>query len=413
MTIDWSARLARAMPQALHDALQTAIAVAAAQRVALYLVGGPVRDAYLRQPIGDLDLVVDGDAWPIAERFAAATGGKITRHEKFRTAVVEVARDQAVVPIDFVTARRETYAAPAALPDVTPSTINDDLARRDFTINTLALRFQPDGSMTLLDPFDGRADIDRRVVRVLHDRSFTDDPTRMLRAARFAARLGFDVEPQTTALIEAAAREKMIERTTPQRILHELWLLLDEPRPEAALALLRGWGALEQLKLRWNEAWRDQFVALRQTTMDADRRAVGWGVLVWPLNAAERRDLLTRYNLPTVERKLVAELPSALPDPLLESHLSNVELERMLGPYSDLALRVLQLVASPDAAAKIAHYVAAVRPLLPLLTGDDLRSRGLPSGPRYREVLRALREQQLAGAIRNRAEALRWLDRHI
>jgi tRNA nucleotidyltransferase (CCA-adding enzyme) len=413
MTIDWAAKLAGTMWPPLYEALQTAIEAAAAQGVPLYLVGGPVRDAYLRQPISDLDLVTDGDAWPVAERFAAATGGRLTKHERFRTAVVEVASDDGVLPIDFVTARRETYAVPAALPDVTPSTIDDDLARRDFTINTLALRFERDGSTTLLDPFGGKADIDRKRVRVLHDRSFTDDPTRILRAARFAARLGFEVEPETAALIEAAVRHAMIERTTPQRILHELWLLLDEPQPADALALLYGWGALPQLKLRWNPAWRDQFGALSQTVADADRRSVGWGVLVWPLDAAGRHDVLQRYNLPHIERKLVEQLPLAFPDPLIKSHVSDLDLERVLGGYSDLVLRVLQLIAPPQAAAHMERYISDVRPMPPLLTGDDLRLRGLPPGPRYRQVLHALREQQLAGAIRSRDAALRWLDQHI
>ena len=144
-------QLQRALPTAMLRLLQTAIELAAAQQVPLYLVGGPVRDAYRQQPVTDLDLVIAGDAWPMAELFAAATGGRLTRHAAFRTAVVEVQSDATSYAIDFVTARREVYPTPAALPVITPAEIDDDLRRRDFTINTLALRLELTGSPSVAE----------------------------------------------------------------------------------------------------------------------------------------------------------------------------------------------------------------------------------------------------------------------
>lgn len=406
---NWQSRLAQTLPAPLHTLLHVAIELAAERRVPLFLVGGPVRDAYLHQPISDLDLVIEGDAWPLAEAFADRTNGKLTLHEKFRTAVVEVPHNGSAWPIDLVTARRETYAAPAALPDIAPSSIDDDLRRRDFTINTLALRLDPE-RWSLLDPFNGLRDIDQGIVRVLHDRSFLDDPTRILRAARFAGRLEFAVEPHTTQLIDAALAQQMIARTTPQRILHEIYLLLNEPRPEAVLAQLNMWNALAQLELRWTDAWVEHFRAARAAHWsDTTTQALGFGLLIWPLDRVQRQAFASRYNLATGERTLLRELPHGVPAALAEARPSAIELERLLQPLSMTALRVLQLVGSPQVAANIEQYLHTIRALPPLLTGDDLRAAGIPPGPLYRALLSELRRLQLAGQLTGVEQARRWL----
>lgn len=410
---DRATRIWREMQRTLSPAmqrwLQIAIEQAAAQQVALYLVGGPVRDAVLKQPVTDLDLVIEGDAWAVAEAFAAATNGRLTKHAAFRTAVVEIRADGEEHALDFVTARREVYPAPAALPEITPSHIADDLGRRDFTINTLALRLTT-SAVTLLDPFDGIGDLAARTIRVLHDASFRDDPTRILRAARFAARLRFEVAPETEALVTAALAEQMIARTSAQRILHELWLTLDEPQPEQALALLHTWGAFGQLGLAWSDRWRSAFAAARSASWpDVSRQDVYTGLLLWPLDAAQRTLFAERYNLPTVARKLLHELAGVpLPD-LLRNDQSALELEQLLQAYSIVTLRVLQLVAPPAAAANIARYLNTIRPLPPLLSGADLRAAGVPPGPIYSRLLAELRAAQLAGSLTSDAAAQRWL----
>lgn len=408
----WS-QLQRTLPAAMQRLLQRAIELADAQRLPLYLVGGPVRDAYLQQPVTDLDLVIEGDAWPLAEAFAATTGGRLTTHAAFRTAVVEVAADDAICAIDFVTARREIYPAPAALPVVTPSHMADDLRRRDFTINSLALKLSG-AAVALLDPFDGIGDITARLIRVLHDDSFRDDPTRILRAARFAARLDFAVAPQTETLLAAALAERMIARTSSQRILHELWLTLDEPQPERTLALLRRWDALDQLELVWSEQWPALFAAARAADWpEVTLRELYIGLLIWPMPTPARRAFAARYNLPTAVRKLLDELPAggwpARLEPLAEPAISALELERLLHGLSTSALRALQLVAPPVAAVNIARYLAAIRPLPALLSGDDLRTQGVPPGPIYRQVLAELRQAQLAGSVTTSEAARRWL----
>lgn len=411
VSLSWE-RLAQSLAPESLSLVERAVRIAEAQQVPIYLVGGPVRDLLLQQPITDIDLVVEGDAWTIAEVFQAEVGGKLTRHAAFRTAAVEIAIGSEPFVIDFVTARREVYPAPAALPVITPSHIHDDLRRRDFTINTLALRLTT-AAVTLLDPFAGVDDIRDGLVRVLHDESFVDDPTRILRGARFASRFYFAVEPHTTALVRAALAENMIARTSPQRILHELTLLLAEPRPENALLLLHEWGAFPQLELVWITDWLRQFPAARAASAEQTQRQIGFGLLIWPMNQTQRTAFATRYNLPTAERKLLHELPFAVPPALHQPELSALELERHLQAYSPVALRVLQLVASELAAAQIVRYATTIRPLPALLSGDDLRERRVPPGPIYRELLHELRQAQLAGTITSREQALIWLDRRL
>jgi len=405
-------QLQHALRPQVYVWLQQAVNIATAYDMPIYLVGGPVRDLLLGHTTIDLDLVMDGDAWLIAHAFAEQTGGKLTKHVAFRTATVELIVHNTAVALDFVTARRETYPAPAALPVVEPSGMHDDLFRRDFTINAIALRL--DHAPALLDPFNGLPDLEMELVRALHDRSFIDDPTRILRGTRFAARFNFVIEPHTRDLIWAALQEQMITRTSPQRILNEVWLLLNEAQPERVLHVLHELGALEQLAFVWSAAWTDQFPKLRVLHLDdATRRCVAWGLLVWPLKKEQRQALNARYNLPTAERKLLRELPFDVPSALNQADLDAVMLDDLLRGYDVVALRVLQLVAPPAAAANIRRYVDTLRSLPPLLTGADLQALGVPTGPRYKQILDQVRRAQLAGTLTTAADARTWVTEQI
>jgi tRNA nucleotidyltransferase (CCA-adding enzyme) len=405
-------QLQRALPTQVYAWLQQAISIAAAHNIPIYLVGGPVRDLLLGHPTIDLDLVMEGDAWPIAAQFAEQTGGKLTKHVAFRTATVELMFDTTSFALDFVTARREAYSEPAALPQVEPSGMHDDLFRRDFTINAVALRLDHDPA--LLDPFNGLLDLEKELVRVLHDQSFIDDPTRIGRGARFAARFAFAIEQHTRDLIAAALIQSMITRTSSQRILNEIWLLLNEPQPERALHVLHDLRALVQLGFMWNEAWLDQFPQLRALDLDnVMRRTIAWGLLVWPLDAAQRQALGKRYNLPGVERKVLRDLPFALPPTLNEANLDAVTLDDLLRGYDVPALHVLQLVTPPTAVANIRRYMDTIRSMPSLLTGADLRALGVPPGPRYKQILDQVRRAQLAGTITTVADARMWVTAQI
>ncbi|MBI3538628.1 MAG: CCA tRNA nucleotidyltransferase, partial [Chloroflexi bacterium] len=224
--------LEKNLSSAVLTLLRAASATARALGFSLYAVGGFARDLLLNQPNTfaslsaslDLDLVVEGDAIALAEALQKKFGGRVRAHARFGTAIwnleaATVFRDanpSQLTHLDFATARREFYAHPSALPDVESSLIKQDLVRRDFTINTLAICLDPERFGDLLDPFGGEADLQRGVIRVLHNLSFSEDPTRILRAARFEARFDFQIETHTAELIGAAL--EMLPRVSGARV---------------------------------------------------------------------------------------------------------------------------------------------------------------------------------------------------
>ena len=208
-----------------------------------YLVGGPVRDLALKAPSIDLDITVEGQGMRLAGLFAAKhTGAKIVRYPAFKTATVFLREGRVV---DFATARKETYARPGALPSVIASVLRDDLFRRDFTINAMAVALNAAAWGKIKDPFNGRADLRSKKIRVLHDKSFMDDPTRVLRAARFAGRLRFTVAPGTLKLIKEAVRAGAVEALKVQRYSKESDKILKEDDPAPALEYLNAWGIIK------------------------------------------------------------------------------------------------------------------------------------------------------------------------
>ncbi|MBF0571311.1 MAG: CCA tRNA nucleotidyltransferase [Candidatus Omnitrophica bacterium] len=215
--------------------------MAQAQGVAAFLVGGPVRDLMLKQPNIDLDIAVEGNGIRLAESFAARhRGALVTRYPAFKTATVRLHEGSLV---DFATARDEIYVRGGAFPAVKPSDINKDLFRRDFTINAMAIAINPETYGKLIDPFEGTLDLRSKVLRILHEKSFLDDPTRILRAARFKARLGFRIEAKTLKLLKSAIKIKVLDTIKPQRYLKDFNKLLKEPNSQEAIKCLKSWNA--------------------------------------------------------------------------------------------------------------------------------------------------------------------------
>ncbi len=225
----------RVEPERLPERLNTIPALEVLREAVagrpVYLVGGVVRDLLLGQPRTDIDVAVEGDVRPIAD----ALGGEVVEHERFATATVAV--DGLLV--DLAMARAETYERPGALPTVTPAAITDDLARRDFTINAMAVPLKADP--TLIDPHGGVDDLAAGLLRVLHERSFIDDPTRALRAARYAARFDLELEPGTAELLRSAD----LGTVSGDRVEGELRRVAAEDRAPRALELIREWALLE------------------------------------------------------------------------------------------------------------------------------------------------------------------------
>ncbi len=404
------------LPDIARRVLMQIAAASAARSWRTMLVGGTVRDLLLGLPGGDLDVVIEGDAIALAESLAAAHHGEALTHAAFGTAVLTLPTEAGPLSVDLITARSERYAAPATLPIVQPGTLSDDLLRRDFTINTLALLLDAGGEQ-VIDVCGGRADLSAGVLRVLHTGSFVDDPTRILRGVRLAARLSadtgraFSFDPDTAAFARAALEAGMFERTSPQRLVNELVLLLHEPAPERAILLLDALGALPHLGLPgWHPAQTAQFVQARQAAFaDAELDHVLVALALLPHPAAVHAALIERYRPTIAMTKLIRSLAPAQAALATLAAAPPSRVEQTLAAYPLATVRALQIAADAPLAAQAAHYCDILRHTAPLLTGDDLRRLGYAPGPQFRTLLAAVRAAQLDGRIATRAAAEAWL----
>jgi tRNA nucleotidyltransferase (CCA-adding enzyme) len=217
--------------------------LAEAHGMSAYLVGGPVRDLMLGRKGIDLDIVIEGNGMKVAEAFAKAHHGKVITYPAFKTATVTLADGQTV---DFATARTEKYPKPGVFPVVTPSTIKNDLFRRDFTINAMAIGVNPSMKGKLVDFFGGKKDLKAKRIRILHDKSFVDDPTRIFRAVRFAERLGFAIERKTLVLLKGAIKQGALTTVKGNRINKEMVKINTEKNKARMISQLKVLGALQE-----------------------------------------------------------------------------------------------------------------------------------------------------------------------
>jgi tRNA nucleotidyltransferase (CCA-adding enzyme) len=400
--------------------LQAIQSTAQREGVPAYLVGGAVRDWLLGRPVGDLDVSVEGDAIAFARALQSEHGGDLQVYEKFRTTTWH----SHGLHTDVATSRAETYSRPAVLPAVTPAPIEQDLQRRDFTINAMALRLADDA---LLDPFDGQADLQRGLVRALHARSFVDDPTRMLRAARYAARFGFAVEPGTLEWIAAGLPH--FADLSGERVRYDLELIFDLPQPERALALLSGWGVFKSagiavpedvaLSARFEQAraklmaseWDMDSLALGRA--DA-ARAAGWGGLIYNAGQMSASRWVGWVPFPSDLRDALVSLGvlSSLPSELFQGQPSRQS--ELLRPFEGLALFLGWLFdSSPRKQQAMWMEWHTWRRVHIATTGDDLRALGLPPGPAYRRLLARLRDAWLDGEVHSPEEERALLQRLI
>lgn len=381
------------------------------------LVGGPVRDLLLRQPIGDLDLLLSASLDRVARRTAKRLGGRATIHESFLTATVSGDGFR----IDFAQARRESYPRPGALPVVEAASVADDLKRRDFSVNAIALRLYGEGAGPL-DPHGGIADLERGVLRVLHDGSFRDDPTRLWRAARYAARLGFRLEPATRRLAREAVAEGALDTISGDRVRHELERLLQEERPGRAArasealglfgALRRGWTVRDLRPLARLARARERPPWPELAGQDVLART-GLALLLLDVHARLRVPALTRIGVRgRPARATAADLArlSALRRQL-DTPPSPGRLDAALAGASESAL-LLAWCAGPGALSRqVARYAVTLRHLPDPLNGHRARRLGA-AGPSVGALLRSARTRALDGREVDDAWLRSWLARH-
>jgi tRNA nucleotidyltransferase (CCA-adding enzyme) len=351
------------LAEALHGAYPELAAIREVGGEPVYVVGGAVRDLLLGHGRADLDLVVEGDAAALAARL----GAEPVSHERFATAKVVLDGHE----LDIASARSESYPHPGALPVVTPAgSVSDDLCRRDFTINAMAI---PLRDPHLIDPHGGRADLDAGLLRVLHPASFADDPTRAIRAARYAARFDFAPEPETAALLRAAD----LDAVSADRRQAELLRLAAEATAPRGFELLAEWGLIE-LREGGPE------LAAAVSTLLA---APGWSDLA----PRDKTVLAAALGPVAAERELAAARP--------ERPSEAVELARGHDPVELALARAL-------GAEWLDRYVAEWRSLELEIDGGDLIAAGIPQGPALGRGLRAALRARLDGEAEGREQEL-------
>jgi len=410
---DLMQRIEESFPNDLWRLLETVAEIADARAEALYLVGGAVRDLLLGRPVVDLDLVVEGDAPQLALSFAESTGGQAFIHRRFGTAKLQWEH----LNLDLVTARSETYERPGALPKVKAGSIQSDLFRRDFTINAMAIRLNTVDLGQLVDPYGGKNDLGNRLVRVLHDKSFIDDATRIFRAVRYEQRLGFRLEPETEMLLRRDVA--MINTVSGDRLRHELELILQEECPERILRRMDELGVLRELhpSLAGDDWLTERFERARQA-QPGSRPQLGLclSLLIYRLTQEENESLIQRLNIRRQEARIIRDalrLKDSLPA-LAEPGLSASDIYRSLAGYSPKAIQAVALAAdSPTIQQRLTYYLSALRYVKSALDGQALMEMGVPAGPRLGKVLQALHDARLDREVRTKEdeEALvrRWL----
>jgi len=363
-----------------------------------YLVGGTVRDLLLHRPSQfDFDLAVVGDGESYARALADRLDGGVTAHDRFGTATVRYGDDSR---IDVATARTEAYPEPGRLPEVAAAqTIEDDLRRRDFTINAMAISL-PDAE--LVDPFEGTRHLHDRLVRVLHEHSFADDPTRIFRAARYETRLGFRTDPKTETLALLAVPE--LARLSGARVREELVAALEEPEPERVLARLHALGVDAALGVGFPE---------RPTGLQDRLRGLndvyGLGLPHWHLGLLSVQAPNGWLDEIKVPRRIVEGVEAARrEEPMLSALLAGgqkspaeiVAAVERTGP--DTPLYALALGELPA----LREYFSQLRGVRLEIDGEDLAALGLAQSPRVGEVLAELRRRKLNGDLPTRASEL-------
>jgi tRNA nucleotidyltransferase (CCA-adding enzyme) len=382
-----------------------------------YVVGGFVRDLFLYRSDEDIDIVIEGDGIAFAKKYAKLVGARIHTHAKFGTAVI-------IYPdgfkIDVASARMEYYKFPAALPIVEMSSIKLDLFRRDFTINTLAIQLNAEKFGTLIDFFSARKDVKEKVIRVLHNLSFVEDPTRVFRAIRFEQRFDFTISKLTTGLIENAVSMDFFRELSGKRVFSELRLLLEEENPAAAIGRLSDFNLLKVIhpSLELNKELLTMLNAVKKVTAWHDllfldesyqKWIIYFLVLIHPCDLGRSEEICSRFELAPDYRRIfcIARFEADRCLYWLERNLpvaSSRIYQRLSGFKPELILYMMAAAKHEKIKKSISHYFTNLRRIDIALKGRDLKKMGLQPGPIYRQILNAVLDAKLDGKLKTKKD---------
>ncbi len=412
------------LPAPVFSLLQQTGELAERRHVDLYAVGGFVRDLLLGIPNVDLDLVVEGNGIHFAKAFAQRYKARVTTHERFGTATVMFADGHT---FDVATARTESYDAPAALPTVRPSSIREDLYRRDFTINTLTIRLNAPRFGEVVDRHGGQRDLQDKTIRVLHGLSFIDDPTRVFRAIRFEQRLGFAIDRDTSVLLTEAVKMGLLHRLSPSRLSGELHHMLSEREPGKSLARLTDFNLLQFIhpQLKWSAGLARLLKTVERTIewhagLDLGPLAAPWVVygmaLLDALPQPAVQETLARLTFPRRQTQslLWVSQESARLLQTLDQTVKPSEMFRALFDLPDETLVFLMAkMRSKQGKQNISDQFTIYQRVKPILKGNDLRAMGLKPGPLFNHLLNRLLEARLDGEVKTEEDERRLVSRLV
>ena len=396
-------RIEQYLPGQFLELVKDVSGQAAKRGEKVYIVGGLVRDIILGHPNFDIDLVVEGDAVKLAQDAAKNSQARLLAHRRFGTAKLEYAN----FTLDLTTARKETYTRPGALPTVTPGTLKDDLIRRDFSINTMAVSLASKDYGELVDPYNGKGDLEHRLIRVLHPESFSDDATRILRGVCYEQRFGFEFEAETARLLERDI--PMLDTISGDRIRHELEHIFEEERPELAIKRLGELGILHRISPLLNsDGWlAERFDKARNLKKPAQLPSLYFCIFIYSLSEKEIEKFIARLNMP-------AKLSRAMRDTIQlkarirlldKTSMKPSEIYYMLRGYEPLAIEASAIASeSANMRRHLQLFFTKLRYVRTSLDGEELKRLGVSAGPEMGKILEILHRAKLDGDIRTRAD---------
>lgn len=404
------------LPEDIFSILRQAGEIAEELDSTVYCVGGYVRDLLLHVPNFDVDLVVEGEGRELSTRLAKRLGGKVRIHDRFATATVILNEG---TKIDVATARTEYYEFPAALPMVEKSSIREDMYRRDFTINTLALCLNPGKFGDLIDYFGGRKDIQNRYIRILYNLSFVEDPTRILRAIRFEQRYRFTIETDTLRLAKDAIERRMLGKLSYKRIMQELILILGEKDPLSALKRMTDTGVWKYIlpEVKLEELTKVPFNRIPIVIGWWENRYIGRKIQAWlvyllaifsKLNESQVAAVLNRYPLDRYAQRSIEDsalIPQLAQRITNEPDLRPSQLNKMLSHLgSENILYLLLHIKDENTWDRVINYCDLKERVKVEINGHDLKKLGLKPGPYFKTILEELYDLKLDGSAGNRKD---------
>lgn len=391
----------------------------------IYLVGGFVRDLILGVKNFDLDIVVEGNGIEFAQELAKKLNAKFVYHKRFGTATVI----NKAFKIDIATARKEIYEYPGSLPKVSFGSINDDLLRRDFTINSMAIEISEDNYGKLVDRFNGREDLKKKVIRVLHPLSFSDDPTRILRAIRFKERFKFKFERKTLKLMKEAVRKNLLEKVGPHRLRDELILILKEPYPLKYIYRIKKiYGFkfihpklfLKSKNLSFLRKTEKKILWFKEN-LPKERKLDSWLIyfiaLLDPLDKRQTNFVLKSFALRKGEKKRVISYKERLKPVLKRLRKREILPSQIFRILEPLSYEVIILISSKEnnrnVLKRIEDFLKIYNKVKISFKGSDLKALGAVPGPKFKKILRQVLYKKLNGKIKTKEEELKFIKSKI